>query len=153
MSDATATATPDLAAASAALDAAQAVVDGAVAVLVRDGIDARQVLAYEVAHAAAAIAAGGTPVFAFKGETLEQYWDYTHRIFDWADGGAPNMILDDGGDATLLLHLGSNAETDASVLSKPGSEEETILFAAIRKRLEKQPGWYSKTLKNIQGVT
>jgi adenosylhomocysteinase len=104
-------------------------------------------------HAAAAIAAGGTPVFAFKGETLEQYWDYTHRIFDWADGGSPNMILDDGGDATLLLHLGSNAETDPSVLSKPGSEEETILFAAIRKRLEQQPGWYSKTLKNIQGVT
>ncbi|EPX56385.1 Adenosylhomocysteinase [Cystobacter fuscus DSM 2262] len=104
-------------------------------------------------HAAAAIAAGGTPVFAFKGETLEQYWDYTHRIFEWADGGSPNMILDDGGDATLLLHLGSNAETDASVLAKPGSEEETILFAAIRKRLEKQPGWYSKTLKNIQGVT
>ncbi|ATB39214.1 adenosylhomocysteinase [Cystobacter fuscus] len=104
-------------------------------------------------HAAAAIAAGGTPVFAFKGETLEQYWDYTHRIFEWADGGSPNMILDDGGDATLLLHLGANAETDASVLAKPGSEEETILFAAIRKRLEKQPGWYSKTLKNIQGVT
>src|SRR5690349_8303893 len=70
-------------------------------------------------HAAAAIAAGGTPVFAFKGETLEQYWDYTHRIFEWADGGSPNMILDDGGDATLLLHLGSNAETDASVLAKP----------------------------------
>ncbi|WNG17171.1 adenosylhomocysteinase [Cystobacter fuscus] len=104
-------------------------------------------------HAAAAIAAGGTPVFAFKGETLEQYWDYTHRIFEWADGGSPNMILDDGGDATLLLHLGANAETDSSVLAKPGSEEETILFAAIRKRLEKQPGWYSKTLKNIQGVT
>ncbi|WNG26702.1 adenosylhomocysteinase [Cystobacter fuscus] len=104
-------------------------------------------------HAAAAIAAGGTPVFAFKGETLEQYWDYTHRIFEWADGGSPNMILDDGGDATLLLHLGANAETDSSVLAKPGSEEETILFASIRKRLEKQPGWYSKTLKNIQGVT
>ncbi|ATB33425.1 adenosylhomocysteinase [Melittangium boletus] len=104
-------------------------------------------------HAAAAIAAGGTPVFAFKGETLEQYWDYTHRIFEWADGGSPNMILDDGGDATLLLHLGANAEKDLSVLAKPGSEEETILFASIRKRLEQQPGWYSKTLANIQGVT
>src|ERR1700756_722821 len=83
-------------------------------------------------HAAAAIAAGGTPVFAVKGETLAEYWDYTHRIFEWTDGGHSNMILDDGGDATLLLHLGTKAEKDASLLSKPGSEEEEHLFAAIK---------------------
>ncbi|WP_225410873.1 adenosylhomocysteinase [Stigmatella hybrida] len=104
-------------------------------------------------HAAAAIAANGTPVFAYKGESLEEYWDYTHRIFEWADGGSPNMILDDGGDATLLVHLGAQAEKDPSVLANPGSEEETVLFAAIKKRLETHPGWYSKTAQSIQGVT
>src|SRR5574340_585419 len=95
-------------------------------------------------HAAAAIAADGIPVFAVKGETLTEYWDYTHRIFEWADGGYSNMILDDGGDATLLLHLGARAEKDASLISKPTSEEERVLFAAIRDRLKQQPGWYSK---------
>ncbi|QRK06217.1 adenosylhomocysteinase [Archangium violaceum] len=104
-------------------------------------------------HAAAAIAAGGTPVFAYKGESLEEYWEYTHRIFDWADGGTPNMILDDGGDATLLIHLGTRAEKDPSVLANPGSEEETVLFAAIKKQLAAKPGWYSKNLQSIQGVT
>ena len=104
-------------------------------------------------HAAAAIAAGGTPVFAYKGESLEEYWDYTHKIFEWADGGSPNMILDDGGDATLLLILGSKAEKDISILDNPGSEEETYLYAAIKKRLAEQPGWYSKTKDCIQGVT
>ncbi|MBS1137712.1 MAG: S-adenosyl-L-homocysteine hydrolase [Proteobacteria bacterium] len=104
-------------------------------------------------HAAAAIAAGGTAVFAVKGETLEDYWDYTHRIFEWPDGQPSNMILDDGGDATLLLHLGAKAEKDASVLDQPGSEEERILFAAIRKRLAAQPGWYAKQLAAIRGVT
>jgi adenosylhomocysteinase len=104
-------------------------------------------------HAAAAIAAGGTPVFAYKGETLAEYWEFTHRIFEWADGGTPNMILDDGGDATLLVHLGSQAEKDPSVLSKPTSEEETELFASIKKRLETKPGWYSKIAQSIQGVT
>ncbi|MBM3949890.1 MAG: adenosylhomocysteinase [Rhodospirillales bacterium] len=104
-------------------------------------------------HAAAAIAAKGTPVFAVKGESLVDYWDYTHRIFEWADGGAPNMILDDGGDATLLMHLGSRAEKDISVLAKPTSEEEEVLFAAIKKRLAEKPGWYSATAKHIRGVT
>ena len=103
-------------------------------------------------HAAAAIAAGGTPVFAYKGESLDDYWEYTHRIFEFGDKG-PNMILDDGGDATLLMHLGIRAEKDASVISKPGSEEETALFASIRKRLASQPGWYSKAAKEIKGVT
>ena len=104
-------------------------------------------------HAAAAIAAAGTPVFAYKGESLEEYWDYTHKIFEWADGGTPNMILDDGGDATLLLHLGARAEKDLSIVSKPTSEEETYLYAAIRRRVEEQPGWYSKNLAAIRGVT
>lgn len=104
-------------------------------------------------HAAAAIAAAGTPVFAYKGETLEEYWDYTHKIFEWTDGGTPNMILDDGGDATLLLHLGARAEQDISIVSKPTSEEETYLYAAIRRRVEEQPGWYSKNLAAIRGVT
>jgi adenosylhomocysteinase len=104
-------------------------------------------------HAAAAIAAGGTAVFAVKGESLEDYWDYTHRIFDWPDGQPSNMILDDGGDATLLLHLGSKAEKDASVLDNPASHEERILFAAIRKRMAEQPGWYSRQLAAIRGVT
>jgi len=104
-------------------------------------------------HAAAAIAAGGTPVFAVKGESLVEYWDYTHRIFEWADGGLTNMILDDGGDATLLLHLGARAEKDASVLSKPSSEEETILFASIKAQLSKDKTWYSKRLVAVKGVT
>ncbi|MES1981034.1 MAG: adenosylhomocysteinase [Pseudomonadota bacterium] len=104
-------------------------------------------------HAAAAIAAGGTPVFAYKGESLEEYWDYTHRIFEWAGDNHANMILDDGGDATLLLHLGARAEEDASLISKPASEEETFLFAAIRQRLATQPGWYSERLAAVQGVT
>jgi adenosylhomocysteinase len=104
-------------------------------------------------HAAAAIAVSGTPVFAVKGETLDEYWDYTHRIFEWADGGAPNMILDDGGDATLLLHLGMRAEKDASVIAEPGNEEEESLFAAIARRLKDKPGWYTETAKSIRGVT
>src|SRR5499433_423918 len=104
-------------------------------------------------HAAAAIAAGGTPVFAVKGESLKDYWDYTHRIFEWSDGGAPNMILDDGGDATLLLHLGMQAENNPAVLNHPGNEEEEVLFAAIKKRLKSEPGWYSKTAKSVKGVT
>ena len=104
-------------------------------------------------HAAAAIAASGTPVFAVKGETLEEYWDYTHRIFDWKDGGYSNMILDDGGDATLLLHLGTRAETDKSVLNNPGAEEERILFAAIKAKLATDPHWYSVRLNAIKGVT
>jgi adenosylhomocysteinase len=104
-------------------------------------------------HAASAIAASGTPVFAFKGETLEEYWDYTHRIFEWADGGTPNMILDDGGDATLLITLGSRAEKDVALISKPTCDEERVLFASIKKRLETKPGWYSNILKNIRGVT
>ncbi|HQR50087.1 MAG TPA: adenosylhomocysteinase [Methylophilaceae bacterium] len=104
-------------------------------------------------HAAAAIAADGIPVFAVKGETLEEYWDYTHRIFEWADGGYSNMILDDGGDATLLLHLGSRAEQDLSVLANPSSEEETILFAAIKAKLATDKTWYSIRLAQIKGVT
>jgi adenosylhomocysteinase len=104
-------------------------------------------------HAAAAIAADGIPVFAVKGESLEEYWDYTHRIFEWPDGGYSNMILDDGGDATLLLHLGTKAEKDIGVLANPSSEEETILFAAIRKRLEQDPTWYSTRIAHIKGVT
>jgi len=104
-------------------------------------------------HAAAAVAASGTPVFAYKGETLDEYWDFTHRIFDWPGGGFANMILDDGGDATLLLMLGSRAEKDPSVIARPANEEETALFAAIARRLEKQPGWYSERLKHIRGVT
>lgn len=104
-------------------------------------------------HAAAAIAAGGTPVFAIKGETLTEYWDYTHRIFEWADGGYSNMILDDGGDATLLLHLGTRAEKDLSVISKPTSEEEICLFDAIKAKLKTDPTWYSTRLSKIIGVT
>ncbi|MDX2218389.1 MAG: adenosylhomocysteinase [Burkholderiales bacterium] len=104
-------------------------------------------------HAAAAIAAGGTPVFAYKGETLDEYWDYTHRIFEWKDGGYTNMILDDGGDATLLLHLGTKAETDQSVISHPTSEEETCLFNSIKAQLAKDPTWYSTRLKHVKGVT
>jgi adenosylhomocysteinase len=104
-------------------------------------------------HAAAAIAKTGVPVFAVKGETLAEYWEYTHRIFSWADGGYSNMILDDGGDATLLLHLGARAEKDQAVLSAPGSEEETVLFAAIKARLAMDPAWYSTRLACIKGVT
>ena len=104
-------------------------------------------------HAAAAIAAAGIPVFAFKGESLEEYWEYTHRIMEWHDGGGPNMILDDGGDATLLLVLGTRAEQDISVLDNPGSEEEVALFGAIRTRLKTSPDWYSTRLADIQGVT
>jgi adenosylhomocysteinase len=104
-------------------------------------------------HAAAAIAAGGTPVFAVKGESLADYWDYTHRIFEWPDGGYTNMILDDGGDATLLLHLGAKAEKDASLLSKPGSEEEECLFASIKAKLRQDPKWYSTRLSKVKGVT
>jgi adenosylhomocysteinase len=104
-------------------------------------------------HAAAAIAAGGTPVFAYKGESLDEYWDYTHRIFEFGRDQGPNMILDDGGDATLLAHLGIRAEKDASVLSDPTSEEEVALFNAIKARLKAQPGWYSKMAKEIRGVT
>ena len=104
-------------------------------------------------HAAAAIAADGIPVFAHKGESLEEYWAFTHRIMEWSDGGTPNMILDDGGDATLLVTLGAKAEQDPAVLDNPGSEEETVLFAAIRERLKSHPGWYSDILRNIRGVT
>ncbi len=104
-------------------------------------------------HAAAAIAAAGIPVFAVKGETLTEYWDYTHRIFEWPGNEQANMILDDGGDATLLLHLGSRAEKDISVLAKPTSEEERILFAAIKAKLTVHPNWYSKRLSQIKGVT
>jgi adenosylhomocysteinase len=104
-------------------------------------------------HAAAAIAANGTPVYAIKGETLEQYWDFTHRIFEWADGGYTNMILDDGGDATLLLHLGARAEKDQACLNHPTSEEEIILFSAIKKKLTQDPTWYSTRLEKVKGVT
>ncbi|GBF30447.1 adenosylhomocysteinase [bacterium MnTg04] len=104
-------------------------------------------------HAAAAIAVTGVPVFAFKDESLDEYWNFTHKIMEWHDGGTPNMILDDGGDATMLVMLGSKAEQDISVLDKPGSEEEQSLFAAIRKRLESDPGWYSNIQKNLRGVT
>ncbi|WP_292975411.1 adenosylhomocysteinase [Nitrosomonas sp.] len=106
-------------------------------------------------HAAAAIAACNIPVFAYKGESLEEYWDYAHRIFEWASDGshAANMILDDGGDATLLLILGSKAERDSSVIANPSNEEEQTLYAAIRKRLASHPGWYSRNLAAIRGVT
>ena len=104
-------------------------------------------------HAAAAIAAGGTAVFAVKGETLAEYWDYTHRIFEWPDGGHSNMILDDGGDATLLLHLGAKAEKDASLIAHAANEEERFLFAAIKAKLGSDPRWYSTRLGKIKGVT
>ncbi|MFQ5564368.1 MAG: adenosylhomocysteinase, partial [Parvularculaceae bacterium] len=104
-------------------------------------------------HAAAAIAAAGAPVFAFKGETLEEYWDFADRIFEWPDGETANMILDDGGDATLLVLLGADAEEDPSILDNPSNDEERALFDTIRRRLDKQPGWYSKVKANINGVT
>ncbi len=104
-------------------------------------------------HAAAAIAANGTPVFAYKGESLDEYWEFTHRVFEWPGEQFANMILDDGGDATLLLMLGARAERDPSVIGKPTNEEEEALYSAIRKRLQAQPGWYSKRLAAIKGVT
>jgi len=104
-------------------------------------------------HAAAAIADQGIPVFAFKGESLDQYWEYSHRIMDWPDGAGPNLILDDGGDATLLLILGSKAEKDLSVLDNPSSEEEVALFSSIRATLSRDNTWYSRRLAGIQGVT
>src|SRR5216684_6041044 len=104
-------------------------------------------------HAAAAIAAGGTPVFAYKGETLDEYWEFTHKIFEWPESRFANMILDDGGDATLLLHLGTKAESEPAAIAHPSSEEETALFAAIKKRLAALPGWYSKRIAQIKGVT
>jgi len=104
-------------------------------------------------HAAAAIADNGTPVFAHKGETLEEYWAFTHRLFNWPDGRVANMILDDGGDATILLHLGKDAEKDISVLDNPGSDEEVIMFAAIKEHLAIDPSWYSKAAAEIMGVT
>jgi adenosylhomocysteinase len=104
-------------------------------------------------HAAAAIAARNIPVYAWKGESLDEYWQYTHRIMEWHDGGTPNMILDDGGDATMLIMLGTQAESDPTVLDNPSSEEEVALFNSIKARLAEQPGWYSNILKNIQGVT
>src|SRR5258705_6515684 len=105
-------------------------------------------------HAAAAIAANGVPVFAIKGESLVEYWDYTHKIFEWGDGGTPNMILDDGGDATLLIHLGVRAEAgDTKFLDGATNEEEEVLFAAIKKRLKDKPGWYTQNGKTIRGVT
>ena len=104
-------------------------------------------------HAAAAVAESGTPVFAHKGETLQEYWDYAHRIFEWGDGGAPNMILDDGGDATLLVHLGARAEHDPGLLETPGNDEEEALYAAIKARLAAKPGWYRSLAGAIKGVT
>jgi len=105
-------------------------------------------------HAAAAVAARGVPVFAVKGESLRDYWEYTHRIFEWSDGGSPNMVLDDGGDATLLIHLGLRAEQgDTGAISKPANEEEEILFAAIKKRLNEQHGWYRRNAESIRGVS
>ena len=104
-------------------------------------------------HSAAAIAERGVPVFAYKGESLQDYWEFTHRIFEWADGGTPNMMVDDGGDATLLVHLGVAAEKDRAVLHHPNNEEEEVLFAAIGARLDSKPGWYSAIARNIRGVT
>ncbi len=105
-------------------------------------------------HAAAAVAAVGIPVFAFKGETLKEYWDFTRRILEWGDGGTPNLILDDGGDATLLVHLGLRAEKgDTAFLDKPGSEEEEVLFALIKRTLKEKPGWFAELAKNIKGVS
>jgi len=104
-------------------------------------------------HAAAAIAAAGTPVFAIKGETLEEYWDYAHRIFEWADGGYPNLILDDGGDATLLCVLGPKAEKDPSLLENPGNEEEEALFKVMKRYLKEKPGFYSAIREAIKGVS
>jgi adenosylhomocysteinase len=105
-------------------------------------------------HAAAAIAAAGIPVFAIKGESLKDYWDYTRKILEWSDGGTPNMILDDGGDATMLVHLGLRAEKgDVAFLDKPGSEEEEVFFALIKKTLKEKPGWFAELARNIKGVS
>ena len=104
-------------------------------------------------HAAAAIAAGGTPVFAIKGETLEEYWEYVNRTIEWADGGTPNLILDDGGDATMLIILGAEAEKDATILDNPSNEEEIEFFKSIKKRLATRPGWFSKCREAIKGVS
>src|SRR5512145_2994967 len=105
-------------------------------------------------HAAAAIAAGGTPVFAFKGETLEEYWEFSRRIFEWEDGGTPNMILDDGGDATLFVHLGMQAEKgDRGFLRHPANEEEEAFFGLLKRTLEEKPGWFAQLARNIRGVT
>lgn len=104
-------------------------------------------------HAAAAIAADGVPVFAVKGESVNDYWEYTHKIMEWDDGGYSNMILDDGGDATLLLHLGAKAEEDHTVIEHPKSDEETALFAAIERHLKEDPHWYSKRIVHIKGVS
>jgi adenosylhomocysteinase len=104
-------------------------------------------------HAAAAIAEAGIPVFAFKGESLDDYWDFTHKIFEWSDHQPSNMILDDGGDATLLLHLGTKAAKDASLLNDPKSEEEVCLFNSIRRQLARDPGFYERNLKAVVGVT
>ena len=104
-------------------------------------------------HAAAAIAEQMIPVFAYKGEGLDEYWDFTHRIFEWSDGGTPNMILDDGGDATLLVLLGTKAEKDPSVIAKPTNEEETALYASIKRKLAVDPTFYSRIQANIQGVS
>ena len=104
-------------------------------------------------HAAAAIASRGLPVYAEKGETLSEYWEYVHKIFEWNEGRAANMILDDGGDATVLVHLGRQAETDISVIAQPNNEEEEVLFAAIRERISQEPGWYTQVGSQIRGVT
>jgi adenosylhomocysteinase len=105
-------------------------------------------------HAAAAVAAAGTPVFAYKGESLQEYWEFSRRIFEWADGGTPNMILDDGGDATLFVHLGLRAEQgDADFLRHAGNEEEEVLFALISRTLKEKPGWFAQLAKNVRGVT
>src|SRR5512136_811969 len=104
-------------------------------------------------HAAAAVAAAGVPVFAYKGESLEDYWEYTNCIFEWSDGGTPNMILDDGGDATILIHLGVRAEKgDTAFLDKATNEEEEVLFASIKKRLKANPGWYKRNAEASKGV-
>jgi adenosylhomocysteinase len=104
-------------------------------------------------HAAAAIADNGTAVFAYKGETLEEYWDYTDRMFQWPDGNGPNLILDDGGDATMYLIVGEKAEANPSILDKPGSEEEKYFFAQIKKRMKASPGWFKKTKAGVRGVS
>ena len=104
-------------------------------------------------HAAAAIADNGTAVFAYKGETLEEYWDYTDRMFQWPDGNGPNLILDDGGDATMYLIVGEKAEADPSILNNPGSEEERYFFAQIKNRMEASPGWFKKTKAGVRGVS
>src|SRR5262249_24985818 len=104
-------------------------------------------------HAAAATAKAGVPVFAYKGESLKEYWDFTHRIFQWSDGGTPNMILDDGGDATLLIHLGIKAAKTAKPTAKPTNEEEEVLYAAIAQQLKKDSGWYAKVGEAVRGVT